>query len=158
MQKTIRIADIKANDIIDGEGVCVSIWFQGCPHRCKGCHNPETWNYEGGTLYGQDMLVFEILKLIEKNGIQRNLSLLGGEPLCPENIEFVEYLTKVVRHVYPDIKIYCWTGYELEQINLKYLKYIDVLIDGKFEIDKRDVTLKLRGSSNQRIINIQEYL
>ena len=63
--KVIKIAGVTANDVINGEGVCVSVWMQGCPHRCKGCHNPETWDFEGGTLYNQDMLAFEILKLIE---------------------------------------------------------------------------------------------
>lgn len=150
--KTIRIAGVTANDVINGEGVSVSVWLQGCPHRCKGCHNPETWNYEGGTLYNQDMLIFEILKLIEKDGIKRNLSILGGEPLCEENRDFVEYLTHIVNNVHPEIKVFCWTGYNLEDIDPKYLKYIDVLIDGKFDENKRDVTLKLRGSSNQRVL------
>ena len=150
--RTIRIAGVTPNDVINGEGVSVSVWLQGCPHRCKGCHNPETWNFEGGTLYNQDMLTFEILKLIEKNGIKRNLSILGGEPLCKENREFVQLLTKIVRNVHPEIKIYCWTGYDIEDIDPQYLKNIDVLIDGLYDETKRDVTLKLRGSLNQRIL------
>ena len=150
--RTIRIAGVTPNDVINGEGVSVSVWLQGCPHRCKGCHNPETWDFEGGTLYNQDMLTFEILKLIEKNGIKRNLSILGGEPLCKENREFVQILTKIVRNVHPEIKIYCWTGYNVEDIDPQYLKNIDVLIDGLYDETKRDVTLKLRGSLNQRIL------
>ena len=150
--RTIRIAGVTPNEVINGEGVSVSVWLQGCPHRCKGCHNPETWNFEGGILYNQDMLTFEILKLIEKNGIKRNLSILGGEPLCKENREFVQLLTKIVRNVYPEIKIYCWTGYNIEDIDPQYLKNIDVLIDGLYDETKRDVTLKLRGSLNQRIL------
>lgn len=150
--KTIRITGVTPNDVVNGEGVSVSLWMQGCPHRCDGCHNPEAWDFEGGLLYNQDMLVFELLKLIEKNGIKRNLSILGGEPLCPQNRDFVEYLTHIVSNVHPDIKVFCWTGYNVEEIDPKYLKYIDVLIDGKFEKDKRDITLKLRGSSNQRIL------
>ena len=150
--RTIRIAGVTPNDVINGKGVSVSVWLQGCPHRCKGCHNPETWNFEGGTLYNQDMLTFEILKLIEKNGLKRNLSILGGEPLCKENREFVQLLTKIVRNVHPEIKIYCWTGYNIEDIDPQYLKNIDVLIDGLYDETKRDVTLKLRGSLNQRIL------
>ena len=150
--RTIRIAGVTPNDVINGEGVSVSVWLQGCPHRCKGCHNPETWNFEGGILYNQDMLTFEILKLIEKNGIKRNLSILGREPLCKENREFVQLLTKIVRNVHPEIKIYCWTGYNIEDIDPQYLKNIDVLIDGLYDETKRDVTLKLRGSLNQRIL------
>lgn len=155
--KVIRLAGVTANDVINGEGVCVSVWLQGCPHKCKGCHNPETWDFNGGTLYNQDMVIFEILKLIEADGMKRNLSILGGEPLCEENRDFVEYLTHIVSNVYPDIKVFCWTGYNIEEIDPKYIKYIDVLIDGKFEEEKRDITLKLRGSTNQRIIDVKEY-
>ncbi len=154
--KTIRIADIITNDVINGQGICTSVWLQGCPHHCPGCHNPEAWNFDGGTLYDQDMVTFKILKIMRKNGIQRNLSILGGEPLCPQNAEFVRVLCAAARYMYPDIKIFCWTGYNLEDIHPIFLKDIDVLIDGKFELDKRDVSLPLRGSSNQRIIHLKE--
>ena len=150
--KTIRIADIKPNDVVDGEGICVSVWLQGCPHHCKGCHNPETWNFNGGIEYEQDMLIFQIIKLLKKNNIKRDLSILGGEPLCPENREFTKNLAKTVKKEYNDIKIYCWTGYTLEQLDNQYLEDIDILIDGPFVLENRDITLKFRGSPNQRIL------
>ena len=157
----MRIANIKYNDIVDGDGVCVSVWFQGCPYKCKGCHNPETWSRTGGLLIEYDNLLKEILQAISANGILRNFSLLGGEPLCEENIDLIEKLIKDIKQQYPNILIYCWTGYRFEDLRQKYrnvLQYIDVLIDGKFILGQRDVTLKLRGSSNQRVIDCKKSL
>ena len=152
----MRIANIKYNDIVDGEGVCVSVWFQGCPHQCSGCHNPETWSFNGGYEIEYEELEKQVLEAIERNGIKRNLSLLGGEPLCELNLEYAIKLAAAAKQKYPDITIYCWTGYTLEQILKKYnnsiLKNIDVLIDGLFILSQRDITLKLRGSTNQRIL------
>ena len=152
----MRIANIKYNDIVDGEGVCVSVWFQGCPHQCLGCHNPETWSFNGGYEIEYEELEKQVLEAIERNGIKRNLSLLGGEPLCEPNLKYAIKLAAAAKQKYPDITIYCWTGYTLEQILKKYnnsiLKNIDVLIDGLFILSQRDITLKLRGSTNQRIL------
>lgn len=152
----MRIAGIKENDIVDGEGICVSVWFQGCPHKCKGCHNPETWNFDGGYEIDKQELIDTTLNLINKNNINRNLSLLGGEPLCEGNIEVSLELASAAKQKYPSITIYCWTGYTLEEIIKKYgkniLKDIDILIDGEFELEKRDITLYLRGSTNQRVL------
>ena len=152
----MHIAGIKENDIVDGEGVCVSVWFQGCPHQCLGCHNPETWSFNGGYEIEYEELEKQVLEAIERNGIKRNLSLLGGEPLCEPNLKYAIKLAAAAKQKYPDITIYCWTGYTLEQILKKYnnfiLKNIDVLIDGPFILSQRDITLKLRGSTNQRIL------
>jgi len=150
--KTIRIADIMTNDVINGQGICTSVWVQGCPHHCPGCHNPEAWNFSGGTEYEQDMITFEVLKAMRKNGLKRNLSILGGEPLCPQNRDFTRILSAAAKYMYPDSTIYCWTGYKLEDLDKHYLDFIDVLIDGPFIQEKRDITLSLRGSSNQRIL------
>lgn len=154
--KTIKLAKIMANDIVDGEGVCVSVWTQGCPHRCPGCHNPETWDFESGKIYYQNDVIAKVIELIGKNGIQRNLSILGGEPLCDENEEFTRTLAAAAHEVYPNCKIFCWTGYTLEELKKKYktdilLKDIDILIDGRFVLENRDITLKWRGSPNQQI-------
>lgn len=154
--KTIRLASIKPNDIVDGEGVCVSVWVQGCPHKCPGCHNPETWDFNGGKLYEQEVVIRDILNLIGKNGIQRNLSLLGGEPFCEENQEFCTKLAAAAHKEYPDCTIYCWTGYTFEELKKLYkldvlLKDIDILIDGRYIDSQRDITLKWRGSPNQKI-------
>lgn len=126
--------------------------FNGCPHHCPGCFNPETWDFNGGKEYNSQEIIYNILKLISDNGIQRNLSILGGEPLCNANIQFTTDLAAAAKQQYPTIKIFCWTGYVLEELDEKYLENIDVLIDGRFEINKRDITLPLRGSSNQRIL------
>lgn len=152
----MRYAGLKENDIVDGEGICVSLWAQGCPHRCPGCHNPETWDYQGGTEIDMGELTTKVIQAIEKNGVKRNLSILGGEPLCPHNIDFVISLVNIVRTLFPDIKIFIWTGYRLEDLQEKYQQSlfdkIDVLIDGPFVLAERDITLKLRGSKNQRIL------
>lgn len=152
----MRYAGLKENDIVDGEGICVSLWTQGCPHRCPGCHNPETWDYQGGTEIDMGELTTKVIQAIEKNGVKRNLSILGGEPLCPHNIDFVISLVNIVRTLFPDIKIFIWTGYRLEDLQEKYQQSlfdkIDVLIDGPFVLAERDITLKLRGSKNQRVL------
>ena len=84
----MRYADIIENDIVNGEGICLSYWTQGCPHKCDGCHNPETWNFNGGKEDSKENILNKILTLLNKNNIHRNLSILGGEPLCDENINF----------------------------------------------------------------------
>ena len=84
----MRIAKIENNDMINGIGVCTSVWFQGCPHHCPGCHNPETWDFKGGYEISYEELEEEVLNKIGENGIIRNLSLLGGEPLCQQNIAY----------------------------------------------------------------------
>lgn len=152
----MKYAGLKENDIVDGEGICVSLWTQGCPHRCPGCHNPETWSYNGGMEIDMDELTTMVIQAIEKNGVKRNLSILGGEPLCPPNIDFVISLVNIVRTLFPNIKIFIWTGYRLEDLQKQYQQSlfdkIDVLIDGPFILEERDITLKLRGSKNQRAL------
>lgn len=157
----VRYAGLDKNDIVNGKGFCVSFWTQYCPHKCKGCHNPETWSETGGLLIEYDNLLKEILQAISANGILRNFSLLGGEPLCEENIDLIEKLIKDIKQQYPNILIYCWTGYRFEDLRQKYknvLQDIDVLIDGKFILEQRDITLKWRGSSNQRVIDCKKSL
>ena len=154
----MKYAGIVYDDFVNGENVCVSLWTQGCHFHCKGCFNSSTWDFNGGYEPPKN---FEsnILKAISKNGIQRNFSVLGGEPLCPENRAFVCNLVKKVRQTYPTIKIFIWTGYELEELQkegdetiCEILKNIDVLITGRFILEQRDITLPLRGSRNQKIL------
>ncbi len=161
----MRIAGLIKNDMVDGSGFCVSLWTQGCPHRCPGCHNPETWDFNGGTEITLDDLEKEIFEALNANGVERNFSVLGGEPLCEENLYDVAKIISKVRHNFPDRKIFVWTGYiyeELKEKNNSVLNVlfndIDILIDGRFEIDKRDITLWLRGSRNQRVIDMQKTL
>ena len=163
----MRYAGINYNDTANGEGFCVSFFTQGCPHHCKGCFNPETWDFDGGKELPKNYLK-QILNKLNENGIQRNFSILGGEPLCPENLTLVDELITEVRNTYPSIKIFLWTGYTLNQLKLRcdrrifhILKQVDYLIEGPFVLAQRDTTLKWRGSTNQRVINknyLNEYL
>lgn len=156
----MKYAGIKKNDIYDGEGICVSFWCQGCPYHCKGCHNPQTWDFSGGMDIPED-IDETIISAINASSVLRNFSILGGEPLCEENIPLVAHLVSVVREKYPSIKIYIWTGATLEELkeNKKIEKEltlilgnIDFLIDGPYIESQRDLTLELRGSRNQRIL------
>ena len=153
----IRIAGLNGNDFVNGEGVSVSLFLQGCPFHCEGCHNPETWNPKGGIKVDEGDLIQQILTLINANNITRNLSILGGEPLDTEQKrDFLRELIIRVRYYYPEIKIVLWTGYKYNDIkdkeDFKYiLENIDYLIDGPFILKERDITLKWRGSRNQKI-------
>lgn len=156
----MKYAGIINDDIVNGKGICISLWVSGCPHHCPGCHNPETWNKN----YGYDLpddYIQRIEKLLTKNGIRRNLSILGGEPLCLDNIAMVYDLLLYVKNDLPATKVFVWTGGKYEDL-LEWFpmvfKYIDVLVDGEFDITKRDITLPLRGSPNQRIIDVQASL
>lgn len=155
----MRYCKIKPNDVANGIGITVSLWTQGCPHHCKGCFNTETWDFSKGKEFTHEQ-VNEILELLDAYGVHRNLAILGGEPLCEENIYGVFSLLSVVKAERPNTKVYVWTGYKLEDLLSKYwkmeFKNIDVLIDGQFQQDKADMRLKLRGSSNQRIIDMKE--
>lgn len=154
----MRIAKIKPNDIANGEGLVVSVWTQGCPHHCKGCFNKETWDFKGGREFTFDDYD-NILKLLDADGIKRNLSILGGEPMAKENVIGVLSLINYIKTYRPDTKVYLWSGYTHEQIQEMYGEnilngFVDILIDGQFILEEKDLTLKLRGSRNQRIIKI----
>lgn len=145
--------------MVNGEGVSVSFWTQGCPHRCPGCHNPETWSFSGGMEKDVEDIISEIVESISANGIQRNFSVLGGEPLCEENIINVLYIIQSIKRKFPTIKIYLWTGYTLEELKKEYyntlnikLQNIDVLITGRYIQEERDISLPLRGSRNQKVL------
>lgn len=153
-----KYAGLITNDFANGTGTCVSFWTQGCPHRCTGCHNPETWDFDGGKDLPVDIRG-QIIKAICANNIIRNFSVLGGEPLCEQNLNEVDKIITSVRIAYPQIKIFVWTGYILEDLIQQndtrinhILSQIDVLIDGPFIEKERDITLELRGSKNQRIL------
>lgn len=160
----MKIAGLKTNDVVDCKnGICVSLWAQGCPHKCFKCHNPETWNYNGGIEIPVDELIKQICTAISAYGVKRDFSILGGEPLCPENRQNILKIIWGIRHEYPNIKIYLWTGYTYEYLkDLKdvaidnILNNIDVLIDGPYIDELRDITLPLRGSKNQRIIELKK--
>lgn len=158
----MQYAGIIKNDIAAGKGVNVTFFVQGCPHHCPGCHNPETWDFAGGKEFTMDTMNDIIYSLIA-NGVQRNLSIMGGEPLCQENLFLTNLVISYVKERLPDIKIYLWTGYTYEELIAKrekrvmeILNNIDYLIDGPFILAERDITLAMRGSRNQRILNMKE--
>lgn len=152
-----RYSAIIPNDVVNGHGVCVSFFVQGCPHHCPGCFNEETWDFNGGQVYTPEVK-WDIIKAISANNITRNFSVLGGEPLAPQNIDMTWEVIDAVRHAYPHIEITLWTGYTYEQLMkqptenlLNILNTIDILIDGPFIEKEKDLSLKLRGSRNQRV-------
>ena len=158
----MKYAGIIKNDVAAGKGVCVTFFVQGCDAHCPGCHNPETWDFDGGYEFTQDT-INSIINALNANGVQRNLCIMGGEPLHERNQFLVQLLIQEVKKVYPDIKIYLWTGYLYEDLIAKHekilqniLQEIDVLIDGPFIQEQRDITLEMRGSKNQRILNLKE--
>lgn len=161
MGDTMRYSGLIRNDLAAAPGVSVTFFTQGCPHRCKGCHNPETWDFDGGKDFTVEILN-DIYRSISANGVERNFCIMGGEPLCEQNLFLTCMVIQNVRLRYPSIKIYLWTGYYYDQLlkmndpKIKLiLDMIDVLIDGPYIEARRDTTLKMRGSSNQSIINIR---
>lgn len=153
----MKYLDILDCDIADGEGVRVTLFVAGCSHHCKGCHNPQSWNPENGKEFTEETEE-KLFKLIDKPYID-GLTLSGGDPLFCSNLATVEKICIDFKKRFPNKTIWLYTGYKIEEINtLRFLPYIDVIVDGKFELDKRDITLPFRGSSNQKIIRVQEYL
>ena len=155
----MRYAQIRKMDISNGEGLGVALFTQGCYIHCRNCFNKDLWNYNGGNQY--DIVTQQtILSLIEKPYIKR-FSILGGEPLSEQNKDDLSMLCALIKEKRPEIKIWCYTGNIYEDIVNEYrvlLQYIDYLVDGPYIDELRDLTLKFRGSSNQRIINVQRSL
>ena len=154
----MRYNKIRKMDIADGPGVRVSIFMQGCMFNCKNCFNPETHDFALGKEFTNDT-INTVLDLCDKSHID-GLSILGGEPMHPKNIEGTTLLAKKFKERFPNKNIWAWTGYNFDK-DLKdkeVMKYVDVLVDGQFVDEKKNPTLKWRGSENQRVINVQESL
>lgn len=152
---------IREMDISDGTGIRVSLFVQGCEFHCKGCFNPETWNFESGKEFTTETLDV-LLKLCDKKYI-KGLSILGGEPMHPKNRETVVDIMRAFKFKFPNKDIWMWTGYTLENLLAEndddvksMLIYLDYLIDGQFVEEKKNLNLKWAGSENQRWIDIQE--
>ena len=149
---------IRKMDISNGPGVRVSIFMQGCVFHCKNCFNPETWDFDLGVEF-TDETINHVLELCGKDFIQ-GLSILGGEPMHPKNIEGTTKLAKAFKEKYPNKSLWAWSGFLFDR-DLKdkeVLKYLDVLVDGQYVDELHDPTLKWRGSSNQRVIDVKESL
>lgn len=154
----MRYNVIRKMDISNGPGVRVSIFMQGCEFHCKNCFNKETWDFNGGKEFNQETIE-EILKLAKQNYI-KGLSILGGEPMHPKNIQATTELAKIFKKNYPNKDIWVWSGFLFDK-DLKdkeILNYIDVLVDGPFVEDLKNPMLKWKGSSNQRVIDVQKSL
>ena len=158
----MRYAGLLRNDLAAAPGVSVTFFTQGCPHRCPGCHNPETWDFKGGKEFTHQVLI-NIYEALAANGVERSFCIMGGEPLCEENAFLTSLVLINVKKYFPNVKTYLWTGYYYEDLvkstdpRIKtVLRLTDVLIDGPYIEAKRDVTLPMRGSSNQSIINLKE--
>ena len=153
----MNFGKIKPVDVANGEGVRVSLFVSGCPHHCKGCFNHELWNYNAGEEYNLKV-ASDILNLCGKSYIT-GLSLLGGEPLDPHNLQHLTVLAYSFKRRFPNKNIWCYTGYTFEEVcQLPIMEFIDVLVDGKFIEELKDPRLKFRGSSNQRIIDVKKSL
>lgn len=151
----MRYGKINKTDIANGPGVRVSLFVSGCRNYCKGCFNSETWAFDYGETFSL-RTVDEILKALDKPYIS-GLSILGGEPFEPENIIGVFELCRQVKKKYSDKTIWIYTGYVYEDFKdiPNTMEYIDVLVDGPFIETQKDITLKFKGSKNQRIIDVQ---
>ena len=156
---------IRENDIANGSGVRVSLFVSGCRNHCKNCFQPETWDFHYGQPYTGEAEK-HIIESLSHTYIQ-GLTLLGGEPFEPENQEVLVRLLRKVKAIYPEKDVWCYTGYTLEQVKQdgshcrcavtdEMLSLIDVLVDGRYEDELRDISLKFRGSSNQRLIDMRE--
>lgn len=155
----MKYAQIREMDVTNGNGIGVALFTQGCPYHCKNCFNPETWDFDKGTDWTKET-ENKIIELLKPEYITR-LTILGGEPLIERNIEPLIALLKRVKGIYPDKQVWLYTGGDFEVLEGLYeeiFQYIDILIDGRYIDDLRDYKLKWRGSSNQRIIDVQASL
>ena len=167
VERRMNYGEIKKCDIANGEGVRVALFVSGCTHHCKGCFNSVTWDFN----YGKKFTEKEEQQIIDymNHDYISGLSLLGGEPLEPKNQEGLLPLVKKVKEKFPDKNIWCYTGFDFEkdvvgkmvknnETTREFLKYIDIIVDGKFEEDKKDLKLQFRGSSNQKIVDVKKSL
>ena len=152
----IRVAGIVNDSIVDGPGFRLAVFTQGCIHDCPGCHNPKTHDFNGG----YDMDTDDILVQAKENILLDGITLSGGDPFCQS--EPCAAIAKGAKEI--GLNVWCYTGYTYEELLdggpdwLELLKYIDVLVDGRFEIEKKTLSCRFRGSSNQRLIDVQASL
>ncbi len=163
----MNYATIKNCDIANGPGVRVSLFVSGCTHRCKGCFNEVAWDFNYGKPFTQDT-VDEILNMLSPDYV-KGITLLGGEPFEPENQPAILDLLRQIKKKYPEKSVWAFSGYLFDkdilagrlgpwEITEEYLSYVDVLVDGPFVEGKKDLSLRFRGSSNQRIIDVKKTL
>lgn len=153
----MRYHNITKEDMLNGDGLRCVLWVAGCTHACKGCQNPITWDIDGGIEF-DEVAKAEIFTELDKDYIS-GITLSGGDPLHPLNRTDIETLINEIKVKYPTKTIWLYTGYLFEEIKeLPFIKYIDVIVDGKFKQDLLDINLHWKGSSNQRVIDVQKTL
>jgi anaerobic ribonucleoside-triphosphate reductase activating protein len=151
----MRYGRINKTDIANGEGVRVAFWVSGCRAHCPGCFNLEAQSFEYGEIF-TDNTISEILEAAKPSYIS-GLTVLGGEPLEPENLESVTTLCQIFKFLYRDKSVWLYTGYDFEEVrDLEVMNFVDVLVDGRFMEDQKDISLHFRGSRNQRLIDVPE--
>ena len=157
----MKIASITTYDINNGPGVRVTVWVSGCNHKCPGCHNPELQDYLQGYDLKSEEVCEKIITELDKPYIS-GLTISGGDPLnqSEENLDYLETFILAIKMIYPNKNIWIYTGFAWEELirydYIKYIKHADVLVDGRYMQELRDITLPFRGSSNQRIIDINK--
>ena len=154
----MRYNQIRKMDISNGPGVRVSLFMQGCAFHCKNCFNKETWDFEGGNEL-TDEVIDEIMELCKKSHI-KGLSILGGEPWHPRNVDTTVKIVKRFKEELPNKTIWSWSGFTFENYLSKIdgIEYVDVIVDGQFVEELKYISLRWKGSSNQRVINVKESL
>ena len=163
----MNFATVKKHDVANGPGVRVSLFVSGCTHRCKGCFNAEAWDFGFGELFTKDV-EDEIIKALAPSYI-KGFSLLGGEPFEPCNQKALVGLLERIKDTYPQKTVWCYSGYDFErdmlahrlgdaEVTDRMLRVIDVLVDGEFVEEQKDLSLRFRGSANQRIIDVPRSL
>ena len=160
----MRYAGLINNDLTGGPGLSTTFFVQGCPHHCEGCFNKDTWSFEGGTELPNDFLETIVEKLHENN-LDRRFCLMGGEPLCQENLFLSLLIVQYIKENSPNTEIAIWTGYTFEQLlenksnKMKtILECADIIVDGPFIQEQKDLSLFMRGSRNQRVIDVKKSL
>ena len=156
----MQISGIILDSIVDGPGIRLTVFFQGCPHHCEGCQNPETWDYEKEV---SNISSEEVLKIFDSDPILSGITFSGGEPFSERNLEDMLYISKEIKKRKKTVWVY--TGYTIDNLLLKYpdlkdslLQYVDVIVDGPFILKKKNLLCRFRGSENQRLIDVQKYL
>lgn len=153
----MRYHNITKDDMLNGDGLRVVLWVAGCAHACPGCHNPVTWDPEGGLPF-DEAARREIYEELEKDYVS-GITFSGGDPLHPANIRGVTELARQIRSDFPDKTIWLYTGSTWNEVrDLEVVRYVDVLVDGTFQEAKKDNTLRWKGSSNQQVIDVQKTL
>ena len=153
----MRFHNITKDDMLNGDGLRVVLWVAGCTHCCKGCQNPITWDVAGGVLFDDDAKA-EIFEQLDKSYIS-GITFSGGDPLHPENRAEVRELAKEIKEKYPDKTLWLYTGFTWEQIaEYPIMQYLDVVVEGPFILEQRDVKLLWKGSSNQRVVDVKKTL